>query len=165
MFVNRSGHICSRVEATYTNKYSAQYKSRQHCSETWAHASDGVDEVVVDVRFPLSNHFPADRWRRRWRDEKLFVTLRRLQVLVVGVARLYRRLHNTHTVMSINYKYNAVRCTTQMAGRCPIKLLLSLGIWAPAKSMVPGVHMRTHPEWHVDWFCRFRKALTVVTDR
>ena len=63
---------------------------------TWTHPSDGVYKVIVDCWFPLSNHFPADRWRRRWRYQELLVTLGRLKVFVVWVTCFYWRLCTKH---------------------------------------------------------------------
>jgi len=133
---NRTVLIISPLTSRPTRvQLQVQYK----CRETWAHASDGIDEVVVNSRFSLSNHFPADRWRRRWRDQELLVTLRRLQESVVRMSCLYRWLNHTGTQTEIKvqahiqahththtrtytytYKYNAVQVTVILAvpGTC-----------------------------------------------
>jgi len=35
--------------------------------DTWSHASNGIDKVVVYGRFSLTDYFPADRRWCRWR--------------------------------------------------------------------------------------------------
>jgi len=91
----KDGHLSQYTKHCLVEIWGQNLCSRTTKVHTWTHASNGIDKIIIDSRLSLTNHFPADWRRRRWRYQELLVTFWWFQIFVFWISSFYWRLHTT----------------------------------------------------------------------